>query len=132
VAALRYAVKFAGDCEITALTAWHWPAAAYGQAFPDEFDPRAVAEHTSGEALEAAFGGEVPGFVHGEVSEGQAAQLLVERSGAVDLVVVGSRGHGGFAGLLLGSVSSTVAEHAKAPVLVYHPKVEPYISDRRS
>lgn len=50
--------------------------------------------------------------------DGNPAALLAEFSEAVDLVVVGTRGRGGFAGLLLGSTSQTVLEQADCPVLV--------------
>ncbi|MDO5746487.1 MAG: universal stress protein [Actinomycetaceae bacterium] len=50
--------------------------------------------------------------------DGNPAGLLSEFSTAVDLVVVGSRGRGGFAGLLLGSTSQTVLEHSVSPVMV--------------
>jgi nucleotide-binding universal stress UspA family protein len=52
------------------------------------------------------------------IGEGSAAQVLVDSVGEDDLLVVGSRGHGGFAGLLLGSVSQQCAQHAPCPVVI--------------
>jgi nucleotide-binding universal stress UspA family protein len=50
--------------------------------------------------------------------EGTAGSVLVEQSREADLLVVGSRGHGGFAQLLLGSVSQQCAQHAACPVVI--------------
>jgi nucleotide-binding universal stress UspA family protein len=52
------------------------------------------------------------------VQQGSAADVLVESARDADLLVVGSRGRGGFAGLLLGSVSQRCAERAPCPVVV--------------
>lgn len=54
------------------------------------------------------------------LKKGDAAQRIIEtaRSDEVELIVLGSRGRGGFKGLLLGSVSSKVSNHARCPVLI--------------
>ena len=56
--------------------------------------------------------------IHRQVEPGNAAQALIDASKDADLVVVGSRGHGGFAGMLLGSVSQHVAAHSACTVVV--------------
>jgi nucleotide-binding universal stress UspA family protein len=51
-------------------------------------------------------------------AEGPAARVLIDAVGENDLLVVGSRGHGGFSSLLLGSVSQQCAHHAPCPVVI--------------
>jgi nucleotide-binding universal stress UspA family protein len=72
-------------------------------------------EHLLGEVGDAVEGVDVQRAV---VEDRHAAEALVELSDQADLLVVGSRGRGGFSSLLLGSVSHAVVLHARCPVVV--------------
>jgi nucleotide-binding universal stress UspA family protein len=67
-----------------------------------------------------AEGPQPPPTVHLHAAIGAAAEVLVRASHDAELLVVGSRGHGGFASMLLGSVSMQCAQHASCPVTVVH------------
>jgi nucleotide-binding universal stress UspA family protein len=72
------------------------------------------------EVIRAELGEQPPVLVQPHVKQGRPAKILIEESAKADLLVVGKRGHGGFAGLVLGSVSQHVAAYAKCPVTVVH------------
>ncbi|MBT1001610.1 universal stress protein [Paenarthrobacter sp. DKR-5] len=121
VLALKWAGRLVPEVgtSITAVAVWQFQL-AFGTYTPVDWHPEEIAETILAEAIVQAFGDNPPCPVETKTCRGQAAQVLIEESRTAALVVVGSRGHGGFAGLLLGSVSSAVAEHAKCPVLIAH------------
>ncbi len=124
--ALRWAATMSAwtGAPIHAVTAWHVPASlgwAPGSSYvPPQMHPQADAERMLKEILADTFADEPALEVQAIVREGNAAQVLLDYSDDSCVLVLGSRGHGGFTGLLLGSVSSHCAEHAKCPVLVVH------------
>ena len=62
--------------------------------------------------------------------DGSPVDVLVEESRHVELGVVGTRGRGGFTGMLLGSTSDGVLHHAKGPVMVVPDREDPRLADR--
>jgi nucleotide-binding universal stress UspA family protein len=81
-------------------------------------DARETAKELLMETIRDVLGEDPPVLVHSQAKEGNAAKLLIDLSEDADVLIVGSRGHGRFAGLLLGSVSQHVADHAKCTVVV--------------
>jgi nucleotide-binding universal stress UspA family protein len=72
-----------------------------------------------------------PGLaVETRLVDGSPVEVLVEESRHAELIVVGTRGRGGFAGMLLGSTSDGVLHHAKGPVLVVPDRDDPRLADR--
>ncbi|MBL7258109.1 universal stress protein [Paractinoplanes lichenicola] len=70
------------------------------------------------QVIKEELGEDPPVPVQAQVRQGRPAKILIDESAGKDLLVVGHRGHGGFAGLVLGSVSQHVAAYAKCPVTV--------------
>lgn len=70
--------------------------------------------------------------VETQLVDGSPVDILVDASRHVELVVVGTRGRGGFAGMLLGSTSDGVLHHAKGPVMVVPDRDDPRLADRAS
>jgi nucleotide-binding universal stress UspA family protein len=100
--------------------AWEYPSiygvASHGMMLPPE-DDFAGAAHATVKDLLAAAGSEGVEIIENVVA-GAPAPVLIEASKGADLLVVGSRGRGAFAGMLLGSVSQHCVSHAECPVLV--------------
>jgi nucleotide-binding universal stress UspA family protein len=84
---------------------------------PDRDKVAKAAEQAAAQAV-AKLGDAKPSSVTVRAVSGLPAKELIAASGGADLVVVGSRGAGGFAGLLMGSVSGQVVNHAACPVVV--------------
>ncbi len=81
---------------------------------------REAAEAASATAVEQARHVDAALVIDAVVPEQSPTTALLEAAKGADLLVVGSRGHGGFASLLLGSVSTQLAQHAPCPITIIH------------
>ena len=122
--ALRWALAEAElrRATVRAVHAWSMPIAFGGPYMPpqpyDGPELRDQAQASLDAAVDEVAGEDSPVTVERVVEQGSAADVLVRAAEAADLLVVGSRGHGGFAGLLLGSVSQQCAQHAPCAVVI--------------
>lgn len=122
VRALTWAVRQAGrtGAVVDAICAWQYPV-SYGWAIGDaDAQISVLASESLEKAVEQARRADESVEIRMHVVEQNPAQALINAAKGADLLVVGSRGHGGFTGMLLGSVSQHCVHHAECPVLVMH------------
>jgi nucleotide-binding universal stress UspA family protein len=123
--ALRWAVR---QAELTggtvdAVIAWQYPAAIGGFGFApsamiDGADYAEISAKTLADDVASTVSPDSSVSIRQLVVADNAARALLDAADGADLLVVGSRGHGGFAGALLGSVSQHCVHHAPCPVIV--------------
>ena len=117
IEALREAADIAAtlDAPLEAVTTWEYPI----EYTPiPVWSPEEDAAAILSSAVQQAFGDALPPRFSTTTAPGPPARTLIELSKDARMLVLGSRGHGGFVGMLLGSVSAACTEHAHCPVLV--------------
>jgi nucleotide-binding universal stress UspA family protein len=120
MAALAWAVKQARltGATVQAVIAWELPA-TYGYPVPVPVpDYGGLAAEVLADAIAEVSGLGEPVKIRSTVAEGSPARVLLDASAGAELLVVGSRGHGGFVEALLGSVGQHCVHHATCPVVV--------------
>jgi len=119
--ALRWAADQAklSGAQLKVVTTWEYPPTlGWAPPYPSDFDPDEDARKALQETVDTVLGAE-PGIeVELTVTEGHPAFVLTQAARDATLLVVGSRGHGAFAGMVLGSVSEYCAAHSPCPVVV--------------
>lgn len=122
--ALRWAIDegHLRNATVRAVHVWTYPLIFAGEMVPpDVVDAHALrnaAQKALDETVEEVAGDNPNAYIERVVEHGAVAHVLVEQAKEADLLVVGSRGHGGFAGSLLGSVSQQCAHHAPCAVVI--------------
>jgi nucleotide-binding universal stress UspA family protein len=121
--ALTFAVREAKMRRATLhiVSAWSVPVAVYAGGFAANVDPAEFEQacvFISADAVTAVSELAPDLEVEATTPNDQPAAALLAAAEGADLLVVGSRGHGGFARLLLGSVSEQLAHHAPCPVTI--------------
>ena len=120
IAALNWAAHQAEltGARLDAVTAWQWPSKYQWMPTPPDYDPAGDTQKSVDAIIEEVRSAHPSVTIESKVIEGHPARVLVDESQGADLLVVGSRGHGEFPGMLLGSVSQHCVTSARCAVVV--------------
>ncbi len=120
-AALAWAIRQAKltGAVVEAVIAWNYPGTSgYPAPAADNTNYEELAARVVTDAIAEVAGSAGPVEIRPEVVQGNPAAALLAASAGAGLLVVGSRGHGGFIEALLGSVSQHCVQHAACPVVI--------------
>lgn len=124
VIALQWAINAAArvDGEVHVVESWQYPALqTAAMSIGNTLPPADLMNDATAEQLATILSGvEVPENVSlsSEVREGSAAHVLLDTAKGADMLVLGTRGSGGFRGLLMGSVANRCLAHSPVPLVI--------------
>ncbi|BBC98036.1 universal stress protein [Streptomyces griseofuscus] len=118
--AVRWAVRYAGlvGGAVEAVAAWEVPLYGWSAPAVDMYIDEEATREQMAQELTEVLGADAAAGVRTRVAHGNPAEILLRAAEGAEVLVVGSRGRGGFARVMLGSVSQRVAAHAACPVVI--------------
>ncbi len=118
--ALYWAMKEAKlrNASLKIVHAWEYPSLVYGVYSDEGLDLESGGKEVLKRSTELARSIDANTLITTVLKEGNAVSILADEAADADLLVVGSRGHGGFTSLVLGSVSSQLSHHSPAPLVI--------------
>jgi nucleotide-binding universal stress UspA family protein len=124
LSALEWAARQAEftDASLDIVASWEWPTSYGWSVVPGGYDPSGDLRSMIEPILETLRVAHPRVVVQAKILEGHPAPVLIRESMGAELLVVGSRGHGEFVGMLIGSVSEHCVANASCPVVVFRDK----------
>jgi nucleotide-binding universal stress UspA family protein len=124
LSALEWAARQAEftDASLDIVASWEWPTSYGWSVVPGGYDPSGDLRSVIEPILETLRVAHPRVVVQAKILEGHPAPVLIRESMGAELLVVGSRGHGEFVGMLIGSVSEHCVANASCPVVVFRDK----------
>ncbi|MGD0852783.1 MAG: universal stress protein [Acidimicrobiales bacterium] len=121
LAALDWSVRQAEltHADLEVIATWEWPTGFGWSMIPEGYDPASDMMTMVQPLLDGLRTDHPSVAVEAKILEGHPAPVLIRESKGADLLVVGSRGHGEFVGMLIGSTSEHCVANAACPVVVF-------------